>query len=456
MCKTNNTNVSLLVSDMFERFLTIIKTDSLIEPSDKVLLAVSGGLDSMVLWSLFRRVNYNFGICHINYGLRGEDSEADETLVSSTAHEDQCAHHFKRVAGDAWLTKQSVQMRAREIRYKFFEEVVDEFGYDIICTAHHLNDNLETVLLNFVKGTGISGLTGMDAKRGNIVRPLLSFTKQELKSYAIENGVAWREDQSNTTSKYQRNLIRNEVVPLLKKLNPALEDSFLKNVGYLQGAEQALKASASEIRQANFVIKKDYRLLQLDWFDQSQLNEAILYELLKEYGLNSDQLADLIQAIFLGKSGKIFETPTHQILLDRHSLMIQNANEKKELIDLALKISDHKMTLPKGTIHLNMIQSPITIIKDRNRAYLNKGKLNFPLRLRNWERGDWFVPFGMKGKKLISDFMIDLKIPLSLKKDILVLVSGEDIVWVVGYRIDDRYKMNSQTTELLMLEYETF
>ncbi|MEQ8240802.1 MAG: tRNA lysidine(34) synthetase TilS [Cyclobacteriaceae bacterium] len=439
---------------MFERFLTIINTSSLIAHADKVLVAVSGGLDSMVLLHLLRQSEFHFGICHINYGLRNKDSESDEALVAKVAEEIGCSFHLKKVKSSEWKKNQSIQMMAREIRYDFFGEISHQYGYNKIATAHHANDSLETALLHFVKGTGISGLTGIPVQRDYVIRPLLSFTKEELKEFAVQNHVTWREDQSNATNKYQRNIIRNEVIPLLRGINPQIEHTFLNTSKYLRGAEMALKTISQKIKSEHFLEKKDSQELSLDWFDNNELNEAVLFEILKYAQINATQLSDLVVVIIKNESGKQVETSSHHILLDRNRLFIQKRSLHHEPSAYLVSSPPQSISLTNARIKTTLVKRPIDLVKRKEFAFLNLEKIKFPMKIRAWQQGDWFVPFGMKGRKLLSDFMIDLKIPVTLKKDIQVLMNEDDIVWVIGYRTDDRYKIDSQTTEALMLEHE--
>jgi tRNA(Ile)-lysidine synthase len=457
---------------------TFIKEHQL--TNQKVLLTVSGGKDSVVLFDLFLKAKLNFGVAHCNFQLRGEESDGDEQFVSQLADNQGVNFHSIHFETKKYASEQSIstQMAARNLRYEWFEKLRVEFGYDYIATAHHLNDNIETILLNLVKGTGIAGLRGIQAINGHIIRPLLFVTREEIDNYIIENRLKWREDSSNASTDYQRNLLRHEVIPILKKINPNLEETFSRNIERFKDLEVSFQKNLSYFKAAVLREENGIAYIKIENLKYWQSATYLLEELLKEYGFNFQQVKEIEKSL-TKHSGRQFHSATHILIKDREDLIISPSQSNRRTASPKGRASfDDEVLIEKGVesikfegleLHLiptlllegeGLFNSPppqkrrlsnnLPLLKGEGRGEVfDLNKLTFPLRIRRWQEGDWFVPLGMKGKKKISDFLIDKKIPLHLKKVIFVLLSGDDIIWVIGHRIDDRYKLTDSTKRML-------
>ncbi len=442
---------------MLHSFLTYINEQNLFAPTDKILLAVSGGKDSVVLFDLFCEAKFNFTVAHCNFQLRGEDSNQDANFV-----EQLCARHGIPFRATTFQTqtfakthKLSIEMAARQLRYEWFEQLRQELDYQYIATAHHLNDNIETILLNLSKGTGISGLRGMMAKKDYLIRPLLFAARTEIENYAAEKRLEWREDSSNALNDYQRNLLRNEVVPLLKKINPNLEQTFARNIERFQALDSDFQKNLGHFNKAVIREENGAFLLKIETIQGWQSAAYFLEETLKEFGFNYFQSKEIYQSLNKS-SGKTFHSATHTLIKDRQYLIITQIEERnfeEVLIEKGTQnIEYNSIKLNISTTSTEEWQAYLKSERKPTVLWLDAEKLNFPLSIRPWQEGDWFIPFGMKGKKKVSDFLVDNKIPLHLKKTTFLLCSGNDIVWIIGQRNDDRFKLTENTTQVLRIE----
>ena len=442
---------------MLDQFLSFINKHNLIQPSQKVLLAVSGGMDSVVMCDLFSKAKINFVIAHCNFGLRGEESNEDEMFVKKLSIKYKMPFMVTtfQTADFAETEKISIQMAARILRYEWFEKIRKEQNCDYIATAHHQNDVLETVLLNLTKGTGIAGLHGIRIKNGHIIRPLLFAEKETIFDYVVENQVIWREDSSNESNKYQRNLIRNEVVPLLKQINPNLENTMQHTVERIAAVEDIFEQEIEMLRKQ--ITWADTQAVFVNYKAIQTLSQPVikLSELLKPYHFTYQQSQDIFEA-FDKESGKIFLSPTHTLVKDRTELVITQKSLQSfvsqviTIYDEELIIDNLKLTMGKPFERTEDFVVPTA----RKIACLDADKVRFPLQIRKWKEGDWFCPLGMNKKKLISDFLIDLKVPLNLKKEVYLLTSNGSVVWVMGMRIDDRFKVTDKTEKVVLLKIE--
>lgn len=437
---------------MIEKFLQFVSQKNLFNPSDKVLLAVSGGIDSVVMSHLFYKAKLNFAIAHCNFGLRGEESDQDELFVKKLTKKFKVPFYSESFDTEnfAQEEKVSIQMAARTLRYRWFEQLLQTEGYHYLATAHHLNDTIETVLFNITKGTGISGLHGIQLKNGYIIRPLLFADKEEMYAYVVENQLSWREDSSNQTSKYHRNLIRNEVIPLLKNINPGLEETIKQTIEKIGSVERIFEADINRLRQS--VVREESGAVYIDFVRlQKELEPVIkLYELIKPYHFSYIQAKD-IWHILEAESGRYFDSPTHTLVKDRTALIITARNFQQYM---SASIESGQQEFKNEFIHLEINEiaaEEFTIPTDASIACLDLQTLQFPLKLRKWKEGDWFCPLGMNKKKKLSDFFIDAKIPLNLKNQIWVLTSNGSIVWIVGKRIDNRFKVTDKTGQILQI-----
>lgn len=438
---------------MTDKVLAFNEQHQLFTPADRLLAAVSGGIDSVVLCQVLHELKVPFGLAHCNFGLRGEESDADELFVKKLAKKFEVpvyVEHFQ-TQEFAGQEKISIQMAARSLRYDWFEKIRRQHGYDLIATAHHHNDAAESILLNLTKGTGIAGFHGIPAKVGRIIRPLLPLTKDDIYDFVTARQLSWREDSSNQNTKYQRNLIRQEVIPLLKKINPNLEQTLAVTIQKVQGVEAVFQAYVDQVR-AQVCRQEDEAL----YLDLSPLRAAtslpvVLAEILKPYLFNYDTVLDIVAA-FSSTSGKQFLSPTHLLVKDREQLVVT----ARELGAFgSYEIQEGQPLLEHPGLKLELRELPAEgykIPRGRKTAALDYGLLQFPLKVRPWKEGDWFVPLGMNGKKKVSDFLISEKVPANLKSRVLVLTSDKSIVWILGYRPDNRFKVTDKTEKILEAE----
>jgi tRNA(Ile)-lysidine synthase len=434
---------------MLEQFLHHIEVNKLFNRTDKILLTISGGLDSMAMLHLFRESGFNIGVAHCNFQLRGEESKGDELLVSSTCVEAGIPFHVKRFDTEQYARASgiSIQMAARDLRYNFFDEIASANGYHYVATAHHLNDGIETVLLNLVRGTGIDGLTGIPIKQQNIVRPLLFATREMIMDYASVHRLQWREDSSNASDKYHRNLVRNQIMPLLKKINPGLEQNFQNTIERLKGS--ALLASLTLRDFETKVVRKEDERISINKKKLKDQSAPVvtLWEITKQYGFNFIQCKDVVEGEH--QTGKIFYSQTHQLTIDRDDIIISTIRQKIEG-DLIVEHGIELVIRGDQKLLFEMIGgSDFTLNKEVTVAQLDWNRITFPLTWRNWRAGDRFTPLGMASQKKLSDFFIDLKVALPDKEKVTVLESAGEIIWIIGYRISDHFKVTEDSQTVL-------
>ena len=437
---------------MFEAFKNFIDHRQLFHPDDKILLAVSGGLDSMVMAYLFHHCRYRFAIAHCNFQLRGEASVLDEGFVGQVAEKYHVEFVSRRFETEKYAREQgiSVQMAARELRYEWFEQLLVKLECRYLATAHHLNDAFETALFNLVKGTGLSGLRGITAKSQYRIRPLLFSDRKRIESFAVEQGVKWREDQSNASVKYHRNFIRHKVVSLLEQINPDLINSFSESARKITAAENIVAAKTEEFKEK--LVKTDGKDFYLDKkvLAEQQEGSFMLFQVLKPFGFNFSQACDIYDK--LGHTGKRFLSKDYQLNVDRQALIVSPVSDNP-VKEIFIEAGQQTVLGQQFRLSLKQVSAEgFSIPNNKDTAALDFEKLKFPLKVRLWKKGDWFIPLGMKHKKKLSDFMIDEKIPLNLKSRVSVLQSSGDIVWVIGYRIDDRYKITSHSRQVFFVK----
>lgn len=436
---------------MIQAFLEYSRENRLFTGEQKILLAVSGGIDSMVMASLFRESGTVHSIAHCNFSLRGAESDGDEKFVRDYASKHNI--HFYNITYDTlgYVADRgiSVQMAARELRYQWFEKIIVGEGFDAVAVAHNLNDNIETFFINLLRGTGLNGLTGMSPRHGNVIRPLLFATRDQISAYATREGISYREDSSNSQIKYIRNRIRNKVIPELVGVNSRSLSAITDTMKHLDSSAAIIETCIGEIRKTVFKPSGNDICADVAALTELQPGEPFIFELFRKYGISPGQTGDLL-ALLQSPSGKFINTGSHRILRDRETLIISETEHEEEseyhfssLDEISLSglfsdigIMDHgDEPLPSGSLT----------------ACLDLDLIRFPITVRRWEHGDRFSPLGMNGMKKISDFLIDLKVPLTTKEKVLLLVSGEDVVWVIGYRIDNRYKVTSATRKILLI-----
>ena len=441
---------------MLNTLITYITEKKIFTPQDNVLLAISGGIDSVVLLHLLSQCPQTYqkiALAHCNFQLRGNESNQDEAFVKALAKQYNIPCFVTRFDTYTLANAQkgSIQMIARQLRYKWFEELRQDKGYNLIATAHHQSDLTETVLLNLVRGTGIAGLHGIKEKNGKIIRPLLFASKSEIENFATQERLRWREDASNKENKYYRNRLRNEVIPILKGMNPNLETTLAQSVEKISAVERFFEAAIKRVENLYLREENDVYFLSFELFKAVDEPLIVLFEILKKFGFSYTQTKEVLASINQ-ISGKQFFSSTYSLVKDRTQLVIAPKTQtirEQILIDTLALGQTHiasGLILERKAVTVNF-----KIPRDTSIACLDWEKLTLPLKIRPWQQGDWFKPLGMTQRKKLSDFLIDQKVPLNLKDRVQVVVSGDAIVWVVGYRIDNRFKISDQTTEVLVI-----
>lgn len=432
---------------MLNRFLEYLNSIHHPKPNQAFLLAVSGGVDSVVLTHLFADAKIPFAIAHCNFQLREEESTGDMLSVKKLAETHQVKFHCQ-VFDTKTAQKnsgESTQMIARKLRYDWFNQLLQEEKYERLVTAHHLNDNVETVLLNVARGTGINGLTGIAPVSDRLLRPLLFATKEEILHYAKENDLTWREDSSNQSDKYKRNLIRHHAIDMFEQLNPNFLHTFSDNIERWKLLAEHVSAEVEKL-ETNFKTANGW-LFEEAFFKQSA-NHAILLEWLRTKGFTENQFRKLIKVTH---SGKQWVAENYLAVYDRGRLLV-SVKTTIDTIHISITKDQTEVLFSEGKLLFSEIDKLETLIQPNNVALLDASKLTFPLTLRKWQLGDKFQPLGMKGKKKISDFLIDAKVPIHEKEQVLVLLSGDTICWLVGWRTDERFKVEKLNETVLKVE----
>ena len=424
-----------------------ITEKSLFVREDKLILGISGGADSVCLMHVFLELGYSFELAHCNFNLRGEESDADEYFVKDLAKEYQLKIHVKQFDTLVYAAenKISTQMAARDLRYAWFEKLRIKSNAKYLAIAHHANDDVETFFINLVRGSGLKGFLGIKEKNNAIVRPLLSVSRLEIEQYLKDRGLVFREDSSNASVKYLRNKIRHELIPLLAQMNPSIQQTVKDEMRILDGVAQIYASKVEEVRKD--LTQEKNGIVQLEISALLALNplHSYLYELLSAYGFYA---VEAISKALQGQSGKQFFSSTHQLVVDRENIFISLLNKENEVFEITEKTISLVYPLE---INFKVIADK-TIIYDNNIAQLDVEKLKFPLTLRKWKQGDKFMPLGMKKFKKLSDFFIDSKFSIIDKQEQWLLCSGVDIVWVLGCRIDERYKLESNTKKVYIAQ----
>jgi tRNA(Ile)-lysidine synthase len=437
---------------MYSRFTEYIKTKKLFEQEEKVLLAVSGGMDSMVLLYLFEKSGYNYGVVHCNFQLRGEDSDADENFVKSQVLNHGVEFFCRRfeTLEHARLNGISVEMAARELRYAYFEETGYENNYDYIATAHHLDDLAETFFLNLSRKTGIRGLTGIKEKAGKIIRPMLFSDRRDIENFARLNFIDYREDSSNSEVIFQRNFIRHRILPVFSELNPAFKSNLIETVANLREAEEVFTWSIREAMKKVVTVQENGLTIHVESLQGFPFQKILLFEILSAYNFNA-RVAEQVFKSLVSAPGRQFFSKTHRLVKDRNHLYISELSEKDERF-YYIEEDDIELFSPLDISIEKISAAKFRLIKSPTVACLDLDKIEYPLIIRKWQKGDYFQPLGMSGFKKLSDFFIDEKIPVHEKDNAWLLCSGQKIVWVIGFRIDNRFKINQDTKNVLKIE----
>ena len=437
---------------MYNRFAEFIQSHRLFEPHEKVLLAVSGGIDSMVLMHLFEKSGFNYGVVHCNFQLRDDDSMGDELFVKEQVLQHGVPFYSTRfeTREHAAVNGISIEMAARELRYEYFEQIRFNNSYDYIATAHHQDDVLETFFLNLSRKTGIRGLSGIREKNGKVIRPLLFAGRREIEEYARLNDVGSREDRTNSEMIYQRNYIRHNIMPALQGLNPAFRANLAETVSNLREVEEVYSYVLKQAKEQVIYPAGNGWEIHASRLIEFPFPKVLLYEILSEFNFNP-AIARQVYNSLESLPGKQFYSKTHRLVKDRENLFVTPLPQNEERI-FYIEEDDLEIFAPFELTVEKTDADNFSIIKSPEAACIDLEKIEFPLLIRKWKQGDYFCPLGMTGFKKVSDFLIDNKVPVHLKENTWVLCSGQDIVWVMGYRLDNRFRIAPETKRIMIVK----
>lgn len=442
--------------NIYTKFRKYLEQDCQVQSSERVLVAVSGGMDSVLLCHLLNAIEQPFGIAHCNFKLRGKNSDEDETFVTNLAKVFDVPFFLKqfntyKIAIDR---KISIQVAARDLRYEWLENIRKNNDFSYLATAHHLNDSVETVLFNLTKGCGIRGLHGILPRNLQLIRPLLFLTKKEIRHQVHQLEIDFRVDDSNESDKYTRNYIRHQIVPSLQSINPKLEQTFSENIDRFREVESLYLQAIETIQKETCTIINDELHIDIQTISKNIAAKSILFEILKPYNFTNSITNQILQSKDTF-AGKLFYSKTHLAVLDRTHLIVgQIPNETNQFFevlknDSIIQINNHQLTIN----YLN--QRPKQFSRENNIAYFDADKLQFPLKIRKWQEGDIFQPFGMNGKhKKVSEFFRQQKFSKHDKDKVWILESADEIVWIIGYRSDERFRIDSKSNNVIILEWK--
>jgi len=411
-----------------------------------VLVACSGGLDSIVLAHLLQQSGCDIGLAHVNFNLRGVESDADQEFVYNFSKKLQVPFYQASFDTTAYSVEHriSIQMAARELRYRWFDEIARDFKYDLIATAHHADDDLETMLINLSRGSGIRGLSGIPQKNEKVIRPLLPFTKDELLEYARGAGLSWREDSSNASNDYLRNALRNQVIPTFTNVAPSISQGSYRSRQHLSGVQKLLDDYIAYVSKRVVTHSEDALHFDIPGLTNFSHSEELLYQLLQDYGFTA---WDDIYALLYAQSGKQVFSPTHVLLKDRDQLILSALKQPAPEDVIDINSMEQFRDIPWLEYSLVDAMEKAT----SNQIFVSLNKLRFPLQIRSWREGDYFYPFGMTGKKKLSKFFKDEKLSLQAKQKVRLLCSGNQIIWIIGYRADNRFRVDQDSEKILKL-----
>ena len=448
--------------NLLTSFQQYIKAENLFQPKDHLLLAVSGGVDSVVLCELCRQAGYTFSIAHCNFQLRKEESDGDEKFAKALAKKYAVEYFIKKFDTEKYAieNKLSIQVAARKLRYEWFNELLKNIKEAsenealkfhlqgvraFLLTAHHGDDNIETILMNFFKGTGIKGLKGILPKQKNIIRPLLFATKENIGQFAKENSLSYGEDSSNSSDKYTRNYFRNQLIPGLQKVFPQVKENLLDNIERFREINMLYNLSIENLKKKLVTFQgKEIHLPVLKLLKTEALH-SVLFEIIKEAGFTAHQTKDAVK-LLNSESGKYIQSQTHRMLRNRKWLIISPLNNE-EANHILIEENDTQIVFPGGKLSIEKNNEPVKINADTNIALLDSSQIQFPLILRKWKQGDYFYPLGMQRKKKLSRFFIDQKLSINEKQQAWVIECNKKILWVAGQRIDDRFKIKNSSVK---------
>lgn len=433
---------------MLQKFRQFIKDNQLFSDKEPILATVSGGMDSVALCSLLHQAGFTFGIAHCNFKLRGDESDADEEFVRQSASDYGVKFHCKSFDTNEYAGNKgiSIQMAARDLRYEWFDQLIKTEKYSVVATAHHLDDQTETFFINLLRGSGIAGIHGILPKQGNIVRPLLFAKREEIDEYVRDNRLIYREDSSNKSRKYLRNRLRHELLPVLMDIDPAFSRKLDQTMHHIRGVEDILNQQVSDITRQIVIEKQDYIQIKIEKLKELHPLETWIYLILQPFGFSTTVTKEIVAALD-GISGKMFFSSTYRLVKNREELIIEPlTNFKDEQKEILIDAETPGISFPFQLGFQTLpVAEALEFLHSPSFACLDPDKLTYPLTLRLWQKGDRFIPYGMKGFKKVSDFLIDLKLSIPEKEKIWILLSSGEVVWIVGKRIDERFRITKLT-----------
>ena len=443
---------------LLEHFERYNARHALFSHDDKILLTVSGGVDSMVMLALFVEAGYNIGVAHCNFLLRGAESDEDEATVTAEAAKYGVPFYNKRFDTQAEMerTGESMEMAARRLRYAWFRELCDEHGYTVIAIAHHINDSIETFFINMLRGTGLRGLTGITNHVGRIVRPLMFATRKEIMDYALHKHIPYREDSSNKSTKYLRNKIRLGLTPRIREINPRFPFIMYRNIERLMAAQQFIDCAIDNIYEQVTTFDGGIFTINVEKILNFESREFVIYEILNSrFGFKGDTVDSLCRALSQDNSGKRFYSRSHVAYVDRGNIVIEPI-EDEDCCEVMVREGQQRAYCGNSALYFELcdVDSLTTYNVADNVALLDADKIKYPLVLRRWTEGDSFTPFGMNGRKKISDYLIDHKVSMPEKKRQFVMLSEGEIAWLIGRRIGDDFRITSKTERVLRITKE--
>ncbi len=439
---------------MIDRFNLYLQQQKFFKPTDTLLVAVSGGIDSMVLCGLLRDAGYVYAVAHCNFKLRGKESDGDEKFVKDYCKKKRISFFGKKFDTLEYAENKgiSIQMAARELRYDWFTTLLKNHGFDYLLTAHHANDNIETFFINLLRGSGIKGLKAILPKKDKVVRPLLFATRVDIEAYAAKNKIVFREDSSNKEEKYLRNQLRLQVMPAFKKLNPSFEKTITREIEILQQTNLILQKEIEKQHKKLLIKETELFKISIAKLKKTPAAKLILFELISAFDFNSAQTDDIYNALD-AQSGKVFTSNTHTVIKDRDFLLIKKKDEKMTA-DFLIEAGDTELKHPIN-LTISFVSGNIHTISSKDfsaqKAFLDADKLTFPLTVNKWQKGDKFRPLGMTGFKKVSDFFTSEKASLFDKQNQYIIRCKSDIIWLVGKRTDDRFKVTEATQKICII-----
>ena len=428
-----------------------IAKHNLLNSNHRVLVGISGGRDSVSLAIILKQLGYKIALAHCNFSLRADESDADEQFVLDFAKKQNLEVFNICFDTQDYADKKgiSIQMAARELRYNWFEKIRTEKNYDCIAIGHNRDDIIETFFINMIRGTGLDGLSGIKPKNNTIIRPLLDISRDSIDQFIQKNKLAYREDSSNASTKYIRNKLRHHIIPEFQSISKGFEKTMIDNIDRIKQSNTIYKNEIEFKKSKLFIELSDKTKINIERLKQLDPLQTYLYEFLKPYGFSLSTVKDIILTLD-AESGKQFFSKTHQIIKDREELIL-NQITKTEQKEIFFGKETTEITVPIA-LSVKIVENKNFNIPKSNRvAVLDLEKLSFPLLIRNWKHGDFFMPLGMNRMKKLSDFFIDAKLSIAEKEESYLIQSKNDIVWLVGQRIDDRYKVSEQTKNILII-----